>query len=162
PSLHSVVRIAERFPALRIVIDHLGRPSLAAGAFGEWACDLESAARYPQVFGKLSGLITDAPTQWKAEQLRPYALHALSVFGPTRLGQTKKKYPDVKVYEKWREMLDKEGKSLDAACVGTPDHMHAPMGMSAMRRGLHVYMQKPLAHDIYEVRRLTGMARKKK
>src|SRR5436853_7373310 len=32
---------------------------------------------------------------------------------PTRLGQTKKKYPDVKVYEKWREMLDKEGRNLD-------------------------------------------------
>jgi predicted dehydrogenase len=81
---------------------------------------------------------------------------------PTRLDQTKKKYPGVKVYEKWREMLDKEHKNLDVACVGTPDHMHAPMGMSAMELGLHVYMQKPLAHDIYEVRRLTGMARKKK
>jgi predicted dehydrogenase len=81
---------------------------------------------------------------------------------PTRLDQTMKKYPGVKVYEKWREMLDKEHTNLDIACVGTPDHMHAPMGMSAMHHGLHVYMQKPLAHDIYEVRRLTGMARKKK
>ena len=81
---------------------------------------------------------------------------------PTRLDQTKTKYPGVKVYEKWREMLDKEHGNLDAACVGTPDHMHAPMGMSAMHLGLHVYMQKPLAHDIYEVRRLTGLARKKK
>ena len=85
PSLESVPRIAERFPGLRIAIDHLGRLSLAAYAFDRWARDLERAALYPQVFGKLSGFITDAPTQWKAEQFRPYALHALSAFGPARL-----------------------------------------------------------------------------
>ena len=85
PSLESVPRIAERFPGLRIAIDHLGRLSLAAYAFDRWARDLERAALYPQVFGKLSGFITDAPTQWKAEQFRPYALHALCAFGPARL-----------------------------------------------------------------------------
>jgi predicted dehydrogenase len=80
---------------------------------------------------------------------------------PARMDH-KKKYPDAKVYENWREMLDREHKNLDVACVGTPDHMHAPMGMSAMQLGMPVYMQKPLAHDIYEVRRLTAMAHKKK
>ena len=59
-------------------------------------------------------------------------------------------------------MLDKEGKNLDTVNVGTPDHMHAPMAMSAMQLGLHVYVQKPMAHDIYEVRRLTELAREKK
>ena len=58
-------------------------------------------------------------------------------------------------------MLAKEHKNLDAVCVGTPDHMHAPMAMSAMRRGLPVYQQKPMAHSIHEVRMLTAMARKK-
>ena len=43
-----------------------------------------------------------------------------------RLGQLKAKYPDAKVYQDWREMLLKEHRSLDAVCVGTPDHMHAP------------------------------------
>jgi len=71
-------------------------------------------------------------------------------------------FPDVTVYEDWREMLYQEGGELDITCVGTPDHMHAPMAMSAMRRGLHVYMQKPLAHDIFEVRRLTEYARRRK
>ena len=68
----------------------------------------------------------------------------------------------VKVYQDWREMLDKEHKNLDTVNVGTPDHMHAPMAMSAMQLGLHAYVQKPLAHDIYEVRRLTETAREKK
>ena len=69
---------------------------------------------------------------------------------------------NVKVYQDWREMLDKEQKNLDSVNVGTPDHMHAPMAMSAMQLGLHAYVQKPLAHDIYEVRRLTELAREKK
>src|SRR5947209_4732162 len=79
-----------------------------------------------------------------------------------RLARVKQKYPDVRVYNDWRRMLDKERKNIDIACVGTPDHMHTPMAMSAMERGLHVYVQKPLTHDIHEARQLAAMARKKK
>jgi len=80
------------------------------------------------------------------------------------LGKLKKAYPDgqVKVYQDWRRMLDRERHNLDAACIGTPDHMHAPMAMSAMRLGLPVYVQKPLTHEIFEARRLAEYARKKK
>jgi len=76
----------------------------------------------------------------------------------------RKRFPDGKVgiYQDWRAMLDKEGKNLDSINVSTPDHMHAPIAMSAMQRGLHVYVQKPLAHDIYEVRRLAEYARERK
>jgi len=82
----------------------------------------------------------------------------------SRLGMLKQHFGDQKVavYQDWRRMLDKEGKHLDSVNVGTPDHMHAPMAMSAMQLGLHAYVQKPLAHDIYEVRRLTEVAREKK
>jgi hypothetical protein len=80
----------------------------------------------------------------------------------SRLNQVKTNFPDAKIYQDWREMLKKEKKNLDIACIGTPDHMHAPQAMSAMRQGLHVYVQKPLAHDLYEIRKLTEFARKKK
>jgi predicted dehydrogenase len=79
----------------------------------------------------------------------------------TQLGPLKVKCPDVRVYPDWRRMLAKEKHNLDAVCVGTPDHMHAPMAMSAMRLGLAVYQQKPMAHSVHEVRQLTAMARKK-
>lgn len=79
-----------------------------------------------------------------------------------QLGRVKNKYPGVRLYEDWRRMLDKERKNIDIACVGSPDHMHAPMAMSAMRLGLHVYVQKPLTHDLYEARQLAATARKKK
>lgn len=89
-------------------------------------------------------------------------LVAATEIDSARLNQLKQNFPDVKVYQDWREMLKKEKKNLDIACVGTPDHMHAPMAMSAMRQGLHVYVQKPLAHDLYEIRKLTEYARSKK
>lgn len=67
-----------------------------------------------------------------------------------------------RIHEDWRRMLDQEAKGLDAVCVGTPDHMHASNVMGSMLRGLHVYGQKPLAHDVYEVRQLEKVAQKKK
>jgi predicted dehydrogenase len=78
-----------------------------------------------------------------------------------RLAQVKKKYPEARIYEDWREMLRKERGQIDAACIGTPDHMHAPIAISSMRQGLPVYVQKPLAHDIHEVRALMRLAREK-
>jgi predicted dehydrogenase len=78
-----------------------------------------------------------------------------------QLNQLKVRAPDARVYPDWRQMLAREKHNIDAVCVGTPDHMHAPMAMSAMRLGLPVYQQKPMAHSIHEVRQLTEMARRK-
>jgi predicted dehydrogenase len=78
-----------------------------------------------------------------------------------QLKQQKQRAPDARVYEDWRQMLAKEHSNLDAVCVGTPDHMHAPMAMSAMHFGLPVYQQKPMAHSVHEVHMLTAMAKKK-
>jgi predicted dehydrogenase len=78
-----------------------------------------------------------------------------------RVADVKKKFPDVKVYQDWRELLDKE-KNLNSVNVSTPDHMHAPITMRAMQQGLNVYTQKPLTQSIYEARRLTRVAAEKK
>ncbi len=81
---------------------------------------------------------------------------------PARMPKFLPRFPDVPVYPDWRKLLDKEAKNLDLVCIGTPDHMHAPIAMSAMQRGLPVYVQKPLTHDIHEARALAAMAREKK
>ena len=73
-----------------------------------------------------------------------------------------KAFPKAKFYKDWREMLDKEHKNFDAVSVSTPDHNHAVQAMSAMQLGKHVYVQKPLTHDIYEARALTAAAKKYK
>jgi predicted dehydrogenase len=70
-----------------------------------------------------------------------------------------KKYPDAKKYHDFRKMLDKE-KNIDAVVVATPDHNHAVVAMTAIKMGKHVYCEKPLAHSIYEVRKLTEAAKK--
>lgn len=71
-------------------------------------------------------------------------------------------FPQAKYYKDYREMLDKESKSFDAVSVSTPDHMHAIQALAAMELGKHVYVQKPLTHDIYEARQLTEAAKKYK
>ena len=60
--------------------------------------------------------------------------------------------------QRFRELLDKENKNIDAVIVTTPDHMHATIALAAMQLGKHVYCEKPLTHDIYEARILTQAA----
>ncbi len=81
---------------------------------------------------------------------------------PGRRRQIQQRFRNAKVYADWREMLEKEGKNLHTANVSVPDHMHAPMAMSSMRMGLHVYCQKPLTHDVFESRALAEYAEKNK
>ncbi|MGD0260815.1 MAG: Gfo/Idh/MocA family oxidoreductase [Verrucomicrobiota bacterium] len=76
-----------------------------------------------------------------------------------RTAELKKLFPTARIYQDWRELLDQEAKHIDSVNVSTPDHMHAAMAMSALQLGKHVYCQKPLAHDLYEVRKLTEFAR---
>jgi predicted dehydrogenase len=70
-------------------------------------------------------------------------------------------FPKAKLYNDYRVMLDNE-KDIDAVTISTPDHVHAPAAVFAMERGKHVYVQKPMTHNIREARVLTGMARQKK
>src|SRR5690606_1903206 len=79
----------------------------------------------------------------------------------TRAEKLKQEYPDIRIYQDWRQLLDKEERNIDSVNVSTPDHMHAPIALSAMQLGKHCYCQKPLAHDIHETRVLTEFARKK-
>ena len=79
----------------------------------------------------------------------------------SRAEPVKKLFPNVRVYQDWRELLRKEADNLDSVNVSTPDHMHAPIAMAAMSLGKHVYVQKPLATTVYETRMLAAAAREK-
>lgn len=72
------------------------------------------------------------------------------------------KHPKAAKYKDFREMLEKEGKNIDAVTVSTADHTHAVAALAAMQLGKHVYVQKPLTHNIHEARTLTEAARKYK
>ena len=77
----------------------------------------------------------------------------------THTAETFRRFPNAKKYKDFRKMLDSEDKNIDAVTVSTPDNIHAVAAMAAIKRGKHVYCEKPLCHDIFEVRQLTEAAR---
>ncbi|MCL5971411.1 MAG: amidohydrolase family protein [Firmicutes bacterium] len=84
--LRHVPTLAEKIPNLNMVIDHLAKPPIKDHAMEPWRSQIKSAARYPQVFAKVSGLNTAADWKtWTAEDLRPYIDAALDAFGAERL-----------------------------------------------------------------------------
>ena len=66
----------------------------------------------------------------------------------------------IELWTDYRRMFDKIGDKIDAVCIATPEHSHFTISMSAIRRGKHVYCQKPLCHTVNEVRLLTEEAAK--
>jgi len=66
--------------------------------------------------------------------------------------------PDARTYTDWRELLDKEADNIDSVNVTVPDHNHFIIAYNAIRKGKHVYCQKPMCHDVAEVRKLTEAA----
>jgi L-fuconolactonase len=105
PHLPLVPRIAERIPRLRMVIDHIAKPPIATQKLDGWAQDMESAACIPQIRCKFSGMITeDDPRQLKADRLRPYVAHVMSVFGPDRL-MFGSDWPVCLTAGSWKEVL---------------------------------------------------------
>jgi L-fuconolactonase len=83
--LRHVPTLAQRLPNLRMVIDHLSKPRIKERLLDDWRLDLKAASRYPNVYCKLSGLITEADWKhWTAADLKPYVEAALDCFGPER------------------------------------------------------------------------------
>ena len=70
-----------------------------------------------------------------------------------------KRFPKAKRYTDFRRMFDEMGDKIDAVTVSTPDHLHAPVALMAMRMGKHCFCQKPLTRSIYEARLMAKVAR---
>ncbi|MFZ5833652.1 MAG: Gfo/Idh/MocA family protein [Planctomycetota bacterium] len=109
----------------------------AIGVGGKGWSDIMSFATHPQV-----------------------TIAALCDVDADRIRKAAEKFPQARCYQDWRVLMAEEGDKIDAVSVSTPDHMHAPIAMSAIQRGKHVFVQKPLTHDIYEARRLREAAAK--
>jgi len=79
-----------------------------------------------------------------------------------RVTEPLKKLPEVRKYQDFRKMLDEMDRQIDAVVVATPVHTHAVIAAAAMKRGKHVYVEKPIAHDVAEARHLREIARQQK
>ena len=75
--------------------------------------------------------------------------------------KSRSRFPKANFYQDYRVMFDKQ-KDIDAVTISSPDHVHALQALAAMDEGVHVYVQKPLTHNIKEARMLTETAREKK
>lgn len=71
------------------------------------------------------------------------------------------RFPNARRFFDYREMLDVLGDKIDGITVSTTDHTHAPIAISAMRRGIHCYCEKPIAHSIEEIRAMVRIAEEK-
>jgi L-fuconolactonase len=82
--LRAAARLVEACPDTSFVLDHLGKPAVAASLLDPWRDDIRRLAAFPNVTCKLSGLATEAGPGWTSADVRPYLEHALEVFGPGR------------------------------------------------------------------------------
>ncbi len=80
------IALAKAMPELRLVVDHIAKPAIAGNGYDAWAEPFAAFADLPNVFCKLSGMVTEADfANWSADQLKPYFDQAIAVFGPNRL-----------------------------------------------------------------------------
>ena len=83
--LHHAKQLGSLLPNLPMVIDHISKPEIAAGNIDNWKGNLQAAAQFPNIYCKLSGMVTEADWQnWTPADLKPYVEIALEAFGPSR------------------------------------------------------------------------------
>jgi predicted dehydrogenase len=94
-------------------------------------------------------------------QISPHVhVAALCDVDEKRAAKARDRFSDAKFYTDFRKLIDQKG--LDAVVVSTPDHMHAPATVAALKAGLHVYCEKPLTHTVSEARLVAELAAKQK
>ena len=148
------IRITRRAALKGLAAAGIGLPSvLRAYAQGKPLETLNHAS-----FGANGMALSDIRALTASKHVR---LVAVADVDQNRTTQMRKQFPQARIYQDWRELLDKE-KELNSVNVSTPDHMHAIITMRAMQQGLHVYTQKPLTQTIYEARQLAIVARERK
>lgn len=118
PQLPMAAELADRHPEQAFVLDHLGKPRIAAGEISPWREELRELARRPNVWCKVSGMVTEADWQrWTPEGLRPYLDAALEAFGPRRLlaGSDWPVCTLAASYSRWWQVLREWAAALSAS-----------------------------------------------
>jgi L-fuconolactonase len=106
--LGSALELARRCPEVRFVLDHMGKPGVRDCLMEPWRTHIEALAALPNVWCKISGLITEAGPRWTLDQLRPYLDHAIGSFGLARLmfGSDWPVSEQTHRYQDWVEVVD--------------------------------------------------------
>ncbi|HLN26686.1 MAG TPA: Gfo/Idh/MocA family oxidoreductase [Gemmataceae bacterium] len=143
----------------RAALKHLAAAGLTGPfVFRRHATAAPSETIYHASFGASGMAWSDIQSLSASKHLKLVAVADVDL---SRTADVRKLFPDVRVYQDWRQLLDKE-KHLNSVNISTPDHMHASITMRALQQGLHTYTQKPLTQTIYEARQVTDAARARK
>lgn len=123
--LEDLLHFSRRYPALPVVIDHGAKPLIASGHYSAWRRDMAALASLPNVYCKLSGLLTERGEQ-KPEAVRPYAETILDLFGPQRVifGSD---WPVLRLAGDYQDWLD------FCRDIVSPIHHEAIFGANAVR-----------------------------
>jgi predicted dehydrogenase len=134
--------------------------SLALGAYVNPAAAQQSKS--PNERLRIAGVGTTNRAGADLSELSSQEIVALADVDENNMAKGSARYPEARKYRDFRVMLEKEAGNIDAVCVGTPDHTHAPAAAMALRLGKHVYCEKPLTHTVFEARTLANLAKEKK
>lgn len=132
--LANFLTILQRYPEMRVVVDHCMKPDIAGHSpetFRHWAEGMTAIAKHTGAYCKLSGLVTEADGDWSVDDLKPYAHHVLEVFGPARV-MWGSDWPVCHLraeYERWHgaaQMLtaDLTPAEKDRVCGGTAQEFY--------------------------------------
>lgn len=127
--LPNLYRLLMRYPELPVVIDHGAKPRIRDGAFAGWAADIARVAADTDAYCKISGLVTEANSDWTVATLKPYVDHLVASFGPDRL-MWGSDWPVVNMargYEAWSD-------ASDELLAGLPDDARAAIEGGTARR----------------------------
>jgi L-fuconolactonase len=129
PQLQALCEFVAAQPALTIVLDHAGKPPIASGALDDWAAIVAELAGAPDVWCKLSGLVTEAGPHWGVANLQPWVDVLLACFGPQRViwGSDWPVLTLAADYGAWLGASEQVLRGL------TPSERDAVFGLNAMR-----------------------------
>lgn len=130
----------------------LGTSALAAGAW--WTAPLRTRADDVGANEKLNIAVIGPGGRGyeNVKGVRGENIVAICEVDDVRGAKPLEEFSRATRYTDYRRLLDKEAKNLDAVVISTPDHVHVPAALNAMRRGLHCYCEKPLSHTVREAR----------
>ena len=137
----------------------------ALAGFGVWTVSAGATGaenRSPNEKLNIAGIGVGGQGAWNIGNCAGENVVALCDVDERRVKGSFERFPKAKKYRDFRKLLDEMGNQIDAVLVATPDHIHAPAAVAAMKMGKHCYCEKPLAHTVSEVRMMIELANKNK
>ena len=129
---------------------------------GVWSSRRANASSSPNEKLNVAFIGTANQARFSIDNLRSENTVAVCDIDDRSLDKAVADFPGAKPFHDFRKMFDAMAEQIDAVVVATPDHIHAPASLLAMRLGKHVYCEKPLTHSVHEARQMAEIAARHK